>query len=104
MVSRPRDWSSSTAKLTRSIPSFFFLKAILALTAPSPRRPRRHPLRECPSCVRRGAGVLTAPRAQILFYYGPAIRWRGKFSGQAMRLQQQKDEEKRAQEKQRQDA
>ena len=54
--------------------------------------------------MRRGAGVLTAPRAQILFYYGPAIRWRGKFSGQAMRLQQQKDEEKRAQEKQRQDA
>ena len=55
------------------------------------------------SCVWRTC-VLNGGRAQILFYYGPAIRWRGKFSGQAMRLQQQKDEERRSQEKQAQTA
>ncbi|EPT01012.1 hypothetical protein FOMPIDRAFT_1121546 [Fomitopsis schrenkii] len=45
--------------------------------------------------------VAMIPIPFILFYYGPAIRWRGKFSGQAMRLQQ-KGQEKHAQEEEKQ--
>ncbi|TFY54075.1 hypothetical protein EVJ58_g9074, partial [Rhodofomes roseus] len=37
--------------------------------------------------------VLMIPIPYILFYNGPAIRSRGRFSGQAMRLQQKKEEE-----------
>ncbi|KZT70821.1 MFS general substrate transporter [Daedalea quercina L-15889] len=48
--------------------------------------------------------VAMIPIPYILFYKGPSIRWRGRFSGEAMRLQQQKEEEKRAAEKEKQEA
>ncbi|KZT70822.1 MFS general substrate transporter [Daedalea quercina L-15889] len=48
--------------------------------------------------------VAMIPIPYILFYKGPSIRWRGRFSGEAMRLQQEEEEEKRAAEKEEQEA